>query len=267
MKCISCNEDINGKYWTKENEIFCERCYEKIRLKCGICNENIKGKYIINHNINVCAICDATYSNCDACNRHLSPLTDGGYSISDGRKVCSICYKSIVDDNDKLNDYFNKMSRFMRKIGFRISNYDKLSMRLAPSHDIDESRGICLYESTTTNGVVTKREFTIKVLFGLPELSFEGILAHELFHMWVKINTSNNLTKFQEEGVANLCQYLYVLHIGNTTKDENNKFLSKHIIDNMMQNNDINYGAGFRKAKDIYESHGIEGIMHYIGLR
>ncbi len=33
---------------------------------------------------------------------------------------------------------------------------------------------------------------------------FCGILAHELFHVRVKINTDDNLTEFKEEGVANL---------------------------------------------------------------
>ena len=263
LKCDVCHDNIDGEYFNKDGKVNCKYCYEQTRLKCDICHNNIDGTFFTNFKNNICKRCDKKYDNCDVCNRYISHLTDGGYSLSDNRKICSICNKSEVKDKDLKNHLLN-VSSFMISIGLNVYMNTEMAIKLVSKKELDDSKGRCNSSSKTINGKVVEQNFIIEILYGLPEIAFKGILAHELFHMWVKMNTNDKLSKYKEEGIANLCQYLYLLKINNYSKDKDELLLSSYLINNLLDNKDKNYGDGFRKAKEIYEDKGINGIFQYI---
>ena len=266
LKCSSCKQNISGMYYTKDGSIYCEDCHNNTRLKCDLCNRNIDGKYFKSFEHNICQQCDRTHDNCDACNRYISSLTDGCIEYGDKRKICKICNKTAVKVR-ALYNHFEEMSEFMKSIGFTIGKYNNIMMMIVMKDQLDQfgdPRGICQYEGKTLNGKIVEQNFKIKILQGLPQIAYKGILVHELFHMWVKINTDDKLSKYQEEGIANLCQYIYLDKVKQTSRDSEEIKLSSYIIDSMMKDKDRNYGDGFREAKSIYDAQGIRGIMKYM---
>ena len=291
MICNLCKKKFCGKYWSIDSHNYCSSCYKNVKFKCSVCSAELDNVEYVKNGKNYCYYCyiaelkcDICYevvedyyehfdkiicpncynsnSKCDACARVISHLSDGGYEYSDGRKVCGICYASVVEE-EHLQLYYDEVAKFMKSIGFKIKDYTTLDIELVTKKEID-SPGRCNCKQETLDEKIVKINFMIKIYYGLPKIMFCGILAHELFHVWVNINTDDNLTKFQEEGVAVLCEYLYLTNLLKKTKTKEDIKFIKFLMKNLIENNDEDYGDGFRKAKKIYDEYGMSGVYLYI---
>lgn len=88
----------------------------------------------------------------------------------------------------------------------------------------------------------------IEVRPGLSALQTEGILAHEVFHLY-SARRALNLTQQLEEGAANLVQYLYFKrHAGSE---------SQTLQQAMFADSHVWYGDGFRTARRVYRETNI----------
>jgi len=292
MVCNLCKKKFCGKYWCIDSNNYCSLCYKSVKFKCCVCSSELEHIEFVKDGKNYCyycyrqelkcdicydmiikdyyedfgkIICTNCYNNnakCDACNRVISHISDGGYEYSDGRKVCGICYASVAEEK-YLQVYYDEVSSFMKSIGFKIKNYTTLDIELVTKKEIDTS-GQCSCTKEILDEKVIEINFIIRIYYGLPKIMFCGILAHELFHVWVKINTEDNLTKFKEEGVANLCQYLYLSSLLKKTKDKEDIKFIKFIMQNLIESSDKDYGEGLRKVKKVYDKYKMNGVFLYI---
>ena len=94
--------------------------------------------------------------------------------------------------------------------------------------------------------------YTIFMLFGLPRIEFEAVLAHELLHVWLYKNQIT-LSLSSTEGFCNLGSYLIY-------KNDNTQFSNIH-INAMATSKDQVYGKGFRKMKVQLEKLGWKKLI------
>jgi hypothetical protein len=103
-------------------------------------------------------------------------------------------------------------------------------------------------------GLVTKTEIVgISILSGLPKTLFRGVVAHELGHVWLKMNDVEGLENQAEEGFCELLSFRLYMQIDTLE--------SRYYAIGMEQNPDPLYGAGFRKIRNIALAGGFEPLL------
>ena len=93
----------------------------------------------------------------------------------------------------------------------------------------------------------TQTIYTISILFGLPQIEFEAVLAHELLHVWLDQNKIR-LSPKNTEGFCNLGRYLIY--------QNNQSYFSKIHLKAMDNSKNSTYGIEYRKMKDKLEKNG-----------
>lgn len=99
-------------------------------------------------------------------------------------------------------------------------------------------------QKTTLKSI--EQSYDIFIINGLHPVVFNGVLAHELMHVYLKDN-NYDLPLLDEEGLCELMAY-FVLKASRTTIGE----VSAELI---TTNPDSIYGDGFRKMKALYDTH------------
>ena len=83
----------------------------------------------------------------------------------------------------------------------------------------------------------------VAVLEGLPTPLFDGVVAHELGHVWLIVHGIKGLPQWAEEGFCELLTYRYYKQM-NTPE-------SRYRTESMEKNPDPVYGEGFRRVRAI----------------
>ena len=84
------------------------------------------------------------------------------------------------------------------------------------------------------------KTYHIFILFGLPRIEFEAVLAHELLHVWLYQNNVT-LSLSSIEGFCNLGRYLIY-------KNDGSQFSTIHLLA-MENSEDFTYGTEYKKMK------------------
>jgi hypothetical protein len=94
----------------------------------------------------------------------------------------------------------------------------------------------------------------------MPPALFQGVVAHELGHAWLHINTLTRLSQKDEEGFCELMSFAYYSGLG--TDD------SRYRMKCIEENPDPIYGEGFREVRAIQRRYGfVEFIRLLEGTR
>lgn len=296
QKCDHCGEEITGKYVISDGKSYHEDCYENhIQPRCDYCKEPIDGKYNIigdkryhpecylNHVIPKCDICDepldsryytdfwgnsfhATHSEqlpkCFSCGRLICvSLTDGGYTLNDGRHLCSLCYQTAVSDDFLLESSLNYVIKLFASNGIRglpddipISLVDQDGLKKISKSYSDAMQGFTDQSAQSRNGQIISRKSHIYILSDLPLIMFRAVLAHELLHVYLFENDLD-LRSDIREGFCNLGSELVY-------QDDNSEY-SKFRLAQMMESQDPDYGVGYRKmSKHLYQ----KGWMYLLDI-
>lgn len=104
----------------------------------------------------------------------------------------------------------------------------------------------------------------VLVLYGLPRLVTGSILAHEMMHVWLKLNNITGLTPFVEEG---LCQLMALLWLERQeVKDAFEKRLASFIGNQIRTHSSPIYGGGFRAAHESFQSYNLHSLVDHVKL-
>ncbi|MFH1652944.1 MAG: protein DA1 [Pseudomonadota bacterium] len=207
-----------------------------------MCGEILEGTYIKDpwgksaHAFHNCHICNS-------CSRIISPKTSsGGHVYTDGRAICGYCDRTAIKGSIKASFSKRKVQSELEKIGFKdipkntkIHLVDQIALSNQSTYDL--AKGLTRTEFQFKNNRRTGMVHMIYILHGLPRIEFEGIVAHELMHVWLNENDFK-LSPMHTEGICNLASYW----IYKRDKSE----LSGFLIKSLMENNDPTYGNGFR---------------------
>ena len=193
---------------------------------------------------------------CNSCSRIISQgITHGGFRYTDGRHLCSLCQISVVENDSIIQAaYTSIISQFdsigihniPRDIPIELINLIELNEKFGQSHG--KLKGF----TQTKRYHDSQLSFTIFILFGLPQIEFEAVLAHELMHVWLYRNY-HNLPIETVEGLCNL---------GSALIYRNDGTHFSHIHLKAMQNNPHTiYGDGYRRMKIQLEKLGWDCLI------
>ena len=201
---------------------------------------------------------------CHSCSRIISQgVTQGGYIYSDGRHLCRLCTITAVHKDSGIQEAYKAVISQFESVGItNISN--DIPISLVDLNQINQKAGelshIKLKGFTRIDPVLDKTTqsinlFQIFILFGLPRIEFEAVLAHELLHVWLHKNQIR-LSPEEEEGFCNLGRYLIY-------ENDQTQFSMIHLL--AMENDpDPIYGKEYLKMKVHLKQKGWNNLILYV---
>jgi len=198
---------------------------------------------------------------CYSCSRIISQgVTQGGYIYSDGRHLCSLCIISAVNDDTIIQTSYQEVLLQFEKVGILhiprdipviLVNQQQLNKKAGEMPHI-KLKGFTIIDPMARKVDQSVDKYEISILFGLPQIEFEAVLAHELLHIW--LNQNKIILSFQlKEGFCNLGSYLIY-------NNDNTHFSTIH-LQAMSSYKNIVYGQGYRKMRVQLEKLGWKKLI------
>ncbi|MDP4192767.1 MAG: protein DA1 [Bacteroidota bacterium] len=271
MICDYCHKLIKGEYVTESGKKYHQSCYENnVAEKCTVCGKPLTGEYTVDiYNNKFHSYHNRELYKCDNCGRIISEkTTGGGKEYSDGRHICNLCFKDAVLDNSRINSMLGKVISRLRSLGLNINEkglsikgVNKSELRRAAGGSYNRNmRGFCNSSKETeyinNRATKTTKRNVIYVLNGVPALSIESVIAHELMHVWMNDNTRGSQSERLREGSCNYISYLYL----RSVNDRNAKMLIKALE----TDEDDSYGKGFLMVRSRFENKGLSNLLNYL---
>ncbi len=264
LKCGICGKPIEGEYTRSKEGNFHDDCFEKDKaLKCDVCQNIINGEYVIdlwgNKSHKKHEGLEPAF--CDCCSRVLSDATSKGFrKHDDGRKICGICkiteiisFHQTVPSKMKVIDELKAVGLNFIPPFITISLADKITInKMLGASITNNTHGYTKTVHKSENGRLVKREHSISMLFGLPKLQFEAVLAHEFLHVWLH-EKNLDMPDEQTEGFCNLGAALIY-------KNDGSEF-SKILLKGLENDPDKVYGDGYRVMNKKLEALGWESLI------
>jgi hypothetical protein len=214
---------------------------------CDICNKPINGYYLYDnwgtkthpqHNGRETARCYCCHKYVDDTNR--------GYALKygDGRVICRACHDNAVNSSETGRKSKTDVFMLFKKAGIALPE-DRIKLVINDKKYAEQSLGKGSFHGLMranwkTGFLGPHREYIINIISGLHYVVFNGVLAHELMHVYITENCIN-LSHKEEEG---LCELIcYYMHEASKTKIGNIQ------MQTMINNPDPVYGDGFRLMK------------------
>ena len=198
---------------------------------------------------------------CNSCSRIISQgVTQGGYVYSDGRHLCSLCKITAVNNDSSIQTSYQAVITQFEEVGI-INIVRNIPINLVSLQELNKQAGYMSHAKlkgfTIIDPMIRKANqsvniYEISILFGLPQIEFEAVLAHELLHVWLhqnKIMLSSQLT----EGFCNLGSYLIY-------NNDNTHFSTIH-LQAMSSYKNIVYGQGYREMRIQLEKLGWKKLI------
>lgn len=242
----------------------CELLQIELKMKCSVCSSVIAGSYFrdewgnVSHNEHGGTM--VTF--CESCDRIISKNTSKAGLKINGKLLCGYCHETLVTNNE-ISPILRSVKLMLGLVGFRhlpekveIEIKSQKTMNEISSDFSNNVRGLA---QTTTYIDHNGKRFSHKIflLNTLTKLQFEGVLAHELIHIW--LNQNEIVLEEQEcEGLCNLGAYL--IYINDHTA------YGKLLLKKLNYNPDIIYGDGYRKMKDNLDSASWRKLLDTVKL-
>ena len=223
---------------------------------CDICNEKIISEYYIDAWGNKF---HATHKEngvfCNTCSRIISKgLTSGGFQFNDGRHMCKLCSISMINSDHLKIKSINNVLDMLKEINISIDD-EFLSINLLDRTSLQNATfSLSSHSKKTIKGYTyyNNNQYVINILWGLNQIEFEAVLAHELLHVWVDYNNIK-LNRSKLEGFCNLGSSL----VYNSYDLELARILKKSIENN----SDPIYGKGYKYMNSLLGIHGWDKLI------
>jgi len=263
-KCGYCGKPVVGSvYYEQDGVNYHKNCYiDHICPKCDLCGEALTGEFSVDiWGIRIHKEHKAEINRCDFCIRIISEkISEGGGKYNDGRLVCGICYKTMIRDSLSLNSLIADMSRVLRENGMEVDMSkvpviitDRKTLNRIAQSDNPQQQGFYYWETETTGDKSRLKKSMIYMIKGLPRRNAEGILAHEMGHVWMVQSGITELPLWLNEGTASYASYLAL-------KQHSDK-LADLLIENIRDDPDEVYGEGFRRVLKYAEKKGTKKLL------
>jgi len=117
-----------------------------------------------------------------------------------------------------------------------------------------DTLGITLSTMHRLNGQEVRAEINgIAVLRGMPSTLFQGVLVHELGHVWLIMHGIKDLPSWAEEGFCELLSHRYYSELATAQAGYHAKGIE--------QSSDPAYGEGFRRVRLLADSVGFQRLV------
>ncbi|HFD38730.1 MAG TPA: protein DA1 [Anaerolineae bacterium] len=267
--CAHCHKPFAGNsFYERDGRAYCEYDYHQLfSPRCAICGQPMRGTYLTNAwGESFCQHHTEQYPKCFSCGRLISSrLTDGGVRYGDGRTVCNLCRRTAIDHNRQGQRILAQVQRGLARLGLDIDRFE-FPLRLTDQQELNrlsthrynkQPTGMARTRLTTRNGQVIGRHVEeILVLHDLPLEHAAGVMAHELGHAWLFLHAFPQLPPMVEEGLCNLCEYLWLRWRRGPEAEYHQRLLE--------ENTDPIYGDGFRAARRALQSRTLPQLLTYV---
>ncbi len=234
-------------------------------LFCAVCHQQITGKYLYNHWQETVHVKHqgVKTAQCSTCARFISGATQNGIRYGDGRVVCGICQVTAVTEEQKVEHARRRVLEMLTGAGFDYIP-DYIAVTLTDQRRLQQklgrhgnSYGLTKTLEKKENGVLVYREHSIFVLYGLPRLVFEGVLAHELLHVWLNERPeSRERTPAEVEGFCNLASALIY--------GQEQTPMAQYLLERLHSDPDPVYGDGYRQQQAFVQRHGWQAMREHM---
>lgn len=272
LLCAYCKKSLEDQFITWEQNVYHSDCFKNFVVpKCIICDKPIEGEYLVNvydekfHTLHA-KECKA----CDNCGRFVCDASVfSGQLFSDGRVACKTCYERAVFNNEEIQALKDEVIESLSAMGMKIrreavslliANLEQLkllSKNILPSSGL---RGFCNSETKSSSllgyQISSATVHTIYTLNGLPAVTIQAIIAHELTHAWLWENSKRNFSALMLEGSCNFVAYRYLL-----TKSSPD---AKELQTRIEKETHPLYGDGFRSVKAAFENTSLPDFLEYL---
>ena len=249
LVCAYCRKKITSSYVTLAGKNYHHDCYDlHVAKRCAVCGKPIGpnpfykdwwGSFAhVSHNGKSTELC---YS----CGRFVT----GTYKrLGTNEVICKVCSASSVTTSTQVESCRARVISVFRSSG--ISGIpENIPIELKKKDEMGGKEGFIRYAKSSKGKC---SNFRIAITSGLPELHFQGVLAHEMLHSWLALY-GREVTEDECEGFCNLgCAFVY-----NSAHSE----FGKYLLERMYENADTVYGDGYRLQKERYEKLGWTGLL------
>lgn len=264
-RCAFCGKPLIGHYVQAEGKSYHEECYrEHVVPRCIYCNQPLMGEYGVDYwGGKYCLKHRQEYPSCDFCGRLIPPAQQerSGKKLDTTR--CPVCRSHAIETYEQAGVAFAGIKRWVSGQGLSFNNLP-ISLQLCNreylakhggAKDQHHTLGVTLSTRHSVNGRETHTDIDgVAVLTGLPEPLFEGVVTHELGHVWLVSHNINRLLPWAEEGFCQLLSYRYYSNL-NTPE-------SRYHAENIEKNADPVYGEGFRRVRAIAGRVGFTTLLN-----
>lgn len=272
-KCGICKKGISDQYAEDEGKKYHIHCFKDNKLpKCTYCKVPLEGTHLKDPwgNLYHEHHRGQETPTCFSCARVISRQTsNGGVRLNDGRTLCSFCNKYAITTMAQVDPHHRAALATLGKVGITgipsgltIELVDRKELARRTNglsyHIQGGMRGLTLSEETLVGKKRKSTKHTIYLLQHMATLELEGVLAHELIHVWLFENRIK-LSNAETEGLCNLGNYL--------TYTKAPSPMSAHFLESLNTDKDPIYGDGYRKMKKRLDEEGWPKLLASIKRR
>jgi hypothetical protein len=227
----------------------CLACAQKADL-CYLCRQPIVGQYVVfegNMSRKYCQACVDKYHKCSSCG---APVGLSGFTLEDGRQLCSECYSEGLFRADQVAAIKAEVLEYLSNY-LAINITHKITYTLQGEKFIKEkSNGL----SGDLNGLFYRKgdSFEIYVLYGLRRNDMYQVQAHEIAHAWMSENAKSEHSLEETEGFAQWVSYHLLGNLGLRDQQQ------------LLLDGDNIYANGLRKMLQIEKERGQRGVLTYV---
>lgn len=231
---------------------------------CAYCGSKLVGWYCVDYWGNrFCEKHRRVYPSCDYCGRLISPTQTSAHFQFAGRKVCTVCRETAVDHVANARQHFQEIIRWINGQGMY---FNQLSLRIQFQNQYDLTTfthkpakhvlGAASRQLISSRGKNSIEMGCVAIRRGLPMPLFQGVLVHELSHVWCTVHQIISLPEWAEEGFSELVAYRYYSQLNSPQ----GQYYAKQIH----SNSDPVYGKGFRGIKRMADQLTFGGLIKYL---
>ena len=248
MVCAYCRKPIVDYYIRLRSKYYHKDCYHNhVEKKCSVCGQAISGTYSYDDWGNFAHLVHGTEKTkrCYSCGRIISGVaTRIGVDI----ELCNVCATTSVTTLIQAEACRVKVLKMFKMFGIYGVPED-IPIELKKKELMGKYLGLFHY-SVSSLGVFSN--FHIDMTYGLADVHFQGVLAHEMLHSWLVLY-GREVSDEECEGFCNLGQAYVYQKISSD--------FSKYLLKRMYENEDRIYGDGYRLQKERFEKLGWAGLL------
>ena len=266
-RCAHCGKPLVGQYQRYEGVPYHEQCFrDYVAPRCAYCRKPLIGEYLVDHwGTKYCKEHQSQYPTCAYCSRLVAPSQQESGAKRNNDVRCPICRASAIESDGKAQAIFAGQQRWLASQGLEYNNLQpgvelcdrsKLATLLTGRKGTD-TLGVTLSTTHTLNGQAIRTDVNgVAVLRGLPMTLFQGVVVHELGHVWLIVHDVKNLPSWAEEGFCELLAHRF--YTGTGTAE------GRYHAEAIEKNPDEVYGEGFRRVRAIADAMGFARFVEVL---